>query len=145
MAMYGIAVLPPITRLHNDSLTQEWYTDDGSVAGKLKDIRAPFEKFIQLGPEYGYLFNHPKCQLVIKPGAERRLSAVFAGTSEKITQGTRVLASVIASSEASKNFLKDAEIEYIKNLNRLGQFVLTSPQNAYPCLTKRVQQRLSFL
>ena len=111
MAMYGIALLPLITRLHNDSLTREWYTDGGSVVGKLKDIRAPFEKFIQLGPKKGYLFNPPKCQLVIKPGGERRLSTVFAGTNEKITQGTRVLASVIGSSEASKNFLKDAEIE----------------------------------
>ena len=49
MAMYGIAILPLITRLHNDSLTQKWYADDGSVVAKLKDIRALFDKLIQLG------------------------------------------------------------------------------------------------
>ena len=32
-----------------------------------------------------------------------------------------------------------------QNLDRLGQFILTSPQNAYACLTKGVQQKLSFL
>ena len=30
-------------------------------------------------------------------------------------------------------------------MDRLGQLALTSPQNAYACLTKRVQQKLSFL
>ena len=63
----------------------------------------------------------------------------------EITQGARVLGSVLGSSEASKIFLKDAEIKYTKSLDRLGQFALTSPQNAYACLTKGVQQKLSFL
>ena len=78
MAMYGIAILPLITRLHNDSLTQKWYADDGSVDGKLKDIRALFDKLTELGPKYGYLVNPPKCQLIIKPGGKRQASIVFA-------------------------------------------------------------------
>ena len=145
MAMYGIGILPLISRLHNDSLTQKWYADDGSVVGKLKDIRALFDKLTQLGRKYGYLVNPPKCQFIIKPGGERQASTKFAGTNVEITQGARVLGSVIGSSEASKIFLKDAEIKYTKSLNRLGQFALTSPQNAYVCLTKGVQQKLSFL
>ena len=59
MAIYGIAILPLISRLHNDSLTQKWYADDGSVVGKLKDIRAVFDKLTHLGPNYGYLVNPP--------------------------------------------------------------------------------------
>ena len=78
MAMYGIAILPLITRLHNDSLTQKWYADDGSVDGKLKDIRALFDKLTELGLKYGYLVNPPKCQLIIKPGGKRQASIVFA-------------------------------------------------------------------
>ena len=73
------------------------------------------------------------------------MSTEFAGTNVEITQGARVLGSVIGSSEASKNFLKDAETKYTKSLDRLGQFALASPQNAYACLTKGVQQKLSFL
>ena len=92
-----------------------------------------------------YLVNPPKCQLIIKPGGERQASNVFAGTNVEITQGARVLGPIIGSSEASKNFLKDAETKYTKSLDRLGQFALTSPQNAYACLTKGVQQKLSFL
>ena len=114
MAMYGIAILPLISRLHNDSLTQKWYDDDGSVVGNLKDIRALFDKLTQLGPKYGYLVNPPKCQLIIKPGGERQALTEFAGTNVEITQGAPVLGSVIGSSEASKNFLKDAEIKYTK-------------------------------
>ena len=70
---------------------------------------------------------------------------MFAGTNVEFTQGAQVLGPVIGSSEASKNFLKDAEIKYTKSLNRLGQFALTFPQNTYACLTKEVQQNLSFL
>ena len=33
-AMYGITILPLISRLHNDSLTQKWYVDDSSIVGK---------------------------------------------------------------------------------------------------------------
>ena len=63
----------------------------------------------------------------------------------EIMQGTRVLGSAGGSSEARKNFMKDAEVECTKSLDRLGQFALTSPQNDYACLTKGVQQKLSFL
>ena len=72
----------------------------------------------------------------MKPGGERQASTDIAGTNVEITQGARVLGSVIGSSVASKNFLKVAEIKYTKILDRLGQFALTSPQNAYACLTK---------
>ena len=41
--------------------------------------------------------------------------------------------------------MKYAEIKYTKTLDRLGQFALKSPQNADACLTKGVQQKLSFL
>ena len=135
MAMYGIAILL-ILRLHNDALTQKWYADEGSVVGKLKDVRALFDKLTQLGPKYGYFVNPPKCRLKIKPGGERQASIQFTGTNVEIRQGARVLGSVIGSSEASKYFLKDAEIKYRKSLDRLGQFALTSPQKAYACLPK---------
>ena len=82
--------------------------------------------------------------MIIKTGRERQASTQIAGSNVEITQGARVLGSVIGSSEASKNFLKDAEIKHTENLDRLGQFALISPQNAYACLTKGVQQKLSF-
>ena len=110
--MYRIPTLPPITRLHNNSLTQKWFADDDSVVGKLKSIKALFDKFTQLGPKYGYLVNPPKCRLIIKTGGEHQTSTVFARTYVEITQCARVLGSVIASSKATKNFLKDAEIKF---------------------------------
>ena len=145
MALYGIAILSLISRLHNDSLTQKWYADDSGVVGKLKDIRALSDKITQIGSKYGYLVNPPVCLLIIKPGGKRQASAEFAGTNVEIKQGARVLGSVIGSSEASKTFLKEAEIKNTKSLDRLGHFALTSPQNSYACLTKGVQRKLNFL
>ena len=126
MAMYEIAILPLIKRLHNHSMTQKLYADDGSR--KLKDIRALFDKLTQLGPKYVYFVNPPKCQLIIKTGGERQASIVFAGTNVEITQGVRVLRSVIGSSEASKNFLKDAEIKNTKSLDKYGQLLSHLPK-----------------
>ena len=74
LAMFEIAILPLLSRLHNDSVTQKWYADDDSVGGKLKDIRALFDKLTQLVLKYGYLVNPPKCQLIIQPGGERHAS-----------------------------------------------------------------------
>ena len=102
MAIYGIAILPLLTSLHNDSLTKKWYADDGSVVGKLKDMKAFFDKLTQLGPNYGYLINPQKCQLITKPGGERQASTVFAGTNVEITQGARVRRLVVGNSKASK-------------------------------------------
>ena len=113
--------------------------------GKLKDIRALFDRLTQFRPRYGYLVNPPECHLIIKPGGERQASTVFAGTKLEITQGSRVLGSVIGSSEASKNLLKYVEIIYSKNWDRLGQLANTFPQNAYASLTKGFQQKFSFL
>ena len=124
MAMYGIAILPLITRLHNDSMTQKWYADDGSVVGKLKDFRALFDKLTQLGPKYGYFVNPPKCQLIIKPGGERQESTVFAGTNVEITGRS-------SPGIKYRKLLIDVEIKYTKSLDILGQFALTYPQNAY--------------
>ena len=70
---------------------------------------------------------------------------MFAGTKVEITQGARVLGSVIGSLEANKNLLKYAEIIYSKSWDRLGQLANTFPQNAYASLTKGFQQKLSFL
>ena len=141
MIMYGVAILPPITRLHNDSLTQKGYADDDSVVGICINIRALFDKLTQLGPKYGYLVNPPKCRFIIKPGGECQASTVFAGTNVEVKQGAQVLGSVVENSDASKNFQKDAEIKY-RILDRFGQFALTFSQN--DCLTKGAQQKLSF-
>ena len=145
IARCGIAIQPLITRLQNDSLTQKWYADDGSVVSKLKDIRALSDKLTQLGPKCGYFVNPPKCQLIFKQGGERQASPVFAGTNVDNTQVARVLGLVIEIYESTTIFLKDTEIKNTKNLDRLGQFALTSPPNANTCLTKGVQQKLSFL
>ena len=138
-------MLPLISRLHNDSLTQKWYADDGSVVDKLKDIREHFDNLTQLGPKYGYLVNPAKCQLIIKPVGERQASIEFAGTNVEIKQGAQVMGSVIGSSEASKKFPERCRNSIHKKFGQTGQFALSCPQNAYACLTKGVQQKLSFL
>ena len=117
MAMYGIPILPIITRHQNDSLTRKWYADFGRVVGKLKDIRALFGKLTHLGPKYGYIVNPPKRQLIIKPGSERQASTVFAGSNVEIKQGARVLGWVIVKISWKMQKLNTQNVwKYLVNL-----------------------------
>ena len=120
-------------------MTQKWYADDGSIVGKLKDIRELFDKLTELGPKYRYLVNPPKCQLIIKPGGERQASPLFAGTSLEITQGTRVLNQLSEALRPVKIFWK------MQNWIRkhFVQFALTYPRMVMH--DEGVQQKLSFL
>lgn len=66
MAMYAIGTLPLTLKLHGD-VTQVWYADDESAAGRNSDLRVWLDSLISCGPHYGYYPNPHKTWLVVKP------------------------------------------------------------------------------
>ena len=77
----------------------------------------------------------------------RRDSAikVFEGTNITIVDGFRVLGSVIGTPSACDKYM-ESEIEKRATLTeKFSKISKTSPQNAYSCYTKGVQNKLSFL
>ena len=44
MTMYGVAVLPPIDMVEDQNLTNNWYADEGNVAGSLERQRIVLDK-----------------------------------------------------------------------------------------------------
>ena len=53
-----------------DKLSEEvrliWYADDASADGRMKGLRAWWDKVTEFGPEYGYFPNPAKTWLVVK-------------------------------------------------------------------------------
>ena len=70
---------------------------------------------------------------------------LFEGTNITVADGFSVLGSVIGTSSACDKYM-ESEIEKTTTLTeQLSKIAKTSPQNAYPCYTKGVQNKLSFL
>ena len=69
MAMHAISTVPLIHQLSNESIKQAWFTDDASAAGNLSALRQRWDRFVQIGPEYGQIPPRPGslCKRILLP------------------------------------------------------------------------------
>ena len=145
MAMYGIGIIPLIELLQKPNVAQKCYADDGSAAGDLKSLRALLDNLDMHGKAFGYNMKPSKCQLIVKENCRESAIKVFEGTNIKMVDGFRVHGSVIGTPSACDKYI-ESEIEKTATLTeKLSKIAKTSPQNAYSCYTKGVQNKLSFL
>ena len=100
MAMYGIALLPLMDMIKNETVTQKWYADDGNPVGSLQALNELHEKLQRHGPAFGY--NITKCHVIAKPTSIDNARNVFRNKDIKIVDGCRVLGSVIGSESACR-------------------------------------------
>ena len=127
--MYGISIMPMIRKL-NPSIVQKWYADDGSMAGTLPDLLDAFKTLKTIGKAFGYFVNAPKCQLIVKNCLRKKAERIFKNSEVEITDGTRVLGSVIGERRACAEKTKDFTEKMITMIQKLAKFAKTSPQNA---------------
>ena len=145
MAMHGIGIIPLIELLQKPNVTQKWYADDGSAAGDLKSLRAKLDNLDVHGKAFGYNVKPSKCQLIVMENCRESAKKVFEGTNITMVDGFRVLGSVIETPSACDKYI-ECEIEKTATLTvKLSKIAKTSPQTAYSCYTKGVQNKLSFL
>ena len=144
MAMYGISIMPMIRKL-NPSIVQKWYADDGSMAGTLPDLLDAFKTLKTIGKAFGYFVNAPKCQLIVRNCLHKKAERISKNSEVEITDGNRVLGSVIGERRFCAEKTKDFTEKMITMIQKLAKFAKTSPQNAYACLTKCLQSKLTFM
>ena len=145
MPMYGIGITPLSELMQKLNFTQKWYADDESAAGDLKSLRAILDNLDVHGKAFGYNVKPSKCQLTLIKNRRDSAIIVFEGTNMTMVDGFRVLGSVIGTPSACDKY-KESEIEKTATLTeKLSKIAKTSPQNAYSCYTKGVQNKLSFL
>jgi len=114
MPLYALAVMPVISSLaaHESSrqAMQEWYADDAAAAGKIRRLRAWWDRLAAIGPDFGYYPNASKTWLIVKPSSEELAKEAFAGTGVNITtEGRPYLGTPIGSEQYCLQFM-DAKV-----------------------------------
>ena len=66
MAMYAVSTKTMISQLADERITQIWYADDSSAAGKLEDLKEWWIRLKDIGPKHGYFPKPSKTYLIVK-------------------------------------------------------------------------------
>ena len=106
MAMYGLATLPLIKLVNDNSSTPKWYADDGNEVGKFKSLQTVLHNIIKHGKYFGYHLKASKCQLIVKDEKYNEALNVFKITEIESKEGARGIGSVIGSETECKTFLE---------------------------------------
>jgi len=82
MGMYALAVSPLIQtlRCHQPDISQVWYADDATAAGRLQSLFQWWRHILRLGPNYGYYPKAAKTCVIVKPQLLDRVKTIFEGS-----------------------------------------------------------------
>ena len=89
MAKYGLATLPVIKLVNDNSLTQKWYANDENAVGILKSLRRFLDNIIKHGKYFGYQVRKSKCQLIVKDENYNEAIKVFRSTEIEMKKGNQ--------------------------------------------------------
>ena len=110
MPFYAIATIPIIKKLHStfNDVSQVWYADDASAAGKVDALRQWWDLLSSLGPKFGYFPNASKTWLITKSEHLASIaSATFAGSGVQVTPAGRpYLGAAIGTSEFVHSYVE---------------------------------------
>ena len=89
MPMYALATIPLIRNLKNSvsDISQVWYADDASGAGKITRLCEWWDQLNALGPKFGYFTNASKTWLVTKENCLSTAANIFTDTRKSQLRG----------------------------------------------------------
>jgi hypothetical protein len=146
MLLYSMAVLPLIQSLNQESqVIQNWFADDASAAGELKDVKQWMQQLIQRGPGFGYYPEPHKSFLVVAPEYEDEANRLFGEMGIKVVTGQRFLGGFIGDAAAKCLYVEKKVRQWCGYVDQLASVAVTQPQAAFAALTKSLQCEWSFL
>ena len=100
MSMYAVGILPQPT-----GTKQDWFADDATGGGTLKEIRSWWDQLNRNRPRYGYHPKASKSWLIVKEAAAEEAKRLFSGTGVQITtEGERLLGAAIGDNDFEEKF-----------------------------------------
>ena len=151
MAFYAGGTKPLIDIL-SDSVNkelckQEWYADDSSAAGKLREIRKWWDVLVSYGPKFGYFPKASKTVLIIKDSSMASIAAeLFADTGIQITcQGERHLGAAIGNEEFKNKYVSSKVKKWVEDIEMLADIAAEEPQAALSAYTKSICHRWTYI
>jgi len=148
MGIYAVAVTPLIQRLARDcpEVTQSWYADDDSAAGRVRRLLQYWENIKEYGPRYGYYPNSRKTILLVKEAFLEEATELFRETGIEITvTGTRYLGGALGTDAFRQEFIEKAVEEWCQQVRRLAQLAETQPHAVYATLVHGMMSKWRYL
>ena len=145
MAMYALATIPLIKKLHGN-YKQVWYADDAVAVGRIVDLRNWWDRISTSVLGFGYFPNASKTWLVTKEGLHDAAVSIFANTGVSVTcNGRPYLGAAIGSQEYVAGHVGSKVNEWTSNIQCLATIAVTQPHAAYSALTHGLMSKWTYL
>lgn len=148
MPMYALATIPLIRKLKDNvnDVSQVWFADDASGAGKVHRLREWWDQINTLGPKFGYFTNPSKTWLVTKEDHLSAASAAFADTDVKVTsEGRPYLGTALGTEEYIRAFVTNKVQQWAGELEQLATFARSQPHAAHAAFTHGMTSKWTYL
>ena len=146
MQAYAIGNLPLVKALKNPSKwIQNWYADDGSCLGELKNLVEWLKMLLVEGPKHGYYNEVSKMVLVVAPEFIEQAKEVFEGYGVEILTGHRILGGFIGSESEKSNWIQKKVAFWVKSVNKISQIAKNDPHSAFVAVSKSLQNEWNFI
>ena len=146
MPFFGVSAMPIINATETPGCKQVWIADDATGIGDIDALKIWWDKISTFGPSFGYYPNEKKTKVLVKPEFEEKAREIFKKSSvEVLTEGHRVLGSVVGSQKFVEQYVSGLVEEWLAELQTLSDIAKTEPQAALSCLTHGLQSKYTFL
>jgi len=148
MAMYALAVTPLIQALRHcqPDISQVWYADDATAAGRLQSLSQWWKYIMHLGPQYGYFPKSAKTCVVVKPQSLDSAKKIFKGGGIQVTaHGQHHPGAAIGSRYFAEEYVAEKVQLWSEEIRTLSSFAQTHPHSTYSAFTHGVVHKWNFL
>ena len=147
MAMYAVSTKTLISQLADERITQIWYADDSSAAGKLEDLKEWWERMKEVGPKHGYFPKPSKTYLIVKnPELVNNARRLFDNDGVTITtDGHKHIGAALGSQSFKEEYVKKKVDCWVKDINNLTEIAQEEPQAALSAFNVGLSKRWTFL
>ena len=147
MAMYAVSTKTMISQLADPRITQIWYADDSSAAGKLEDLKEWWVQLKDVGPKHGYFPKPAKTYLILKnPELVNEAKRLFDNDGVNITtEGHRHIGAALGSQSFKEEYVKKKVESWVKDVNNLAEIAIEEPQAALSAYNVGLCKRWTFL
>ena len=148
MPMYALATIPLIKKLycHLGDVSQVWYADDTSAAGKIDRLQEWWSQLVSQGPKFGYFPNATKTWLVTKQKHYATATTFFANTGVQVTSEARpYIGAAIGTEDFVMSHVKNRVTKWTKELDSLAAIALSQPHAAHAAFTHGLPSKWFYL
>jgi hypothetical protein len=135
MGFYGLGTRPILIQLSitNPTISQVWFADDATGAGKLRQLKSWWDAIKQEGIKYGYFVKPTKSWLILKDaGKLAECQELFKDSQINITvEGKRHLGTSIGTLQFKEEYINEKVRKWTSCIQTLADIAKSQPHAAY--------------